>query len=67
MQIHSLSGKAMEIKDSDLALIVISEVRARRVSDIRGNAVVGLEVAHAIRQALRDEGFEIVRHDAQRR
>jgi hypothetical protein len=61
-EFRSLSGEPMEMSDSDRILCIISDERWRQTSKLDGTKVVGPETALMIREALRAEGFEILRH-----
>lgn len=57
---RSLSGKTMELTDEDRILCIIMDTPWRTTTDIAGIKIVG-QTAFDIRDALREEGFEIVR------
>lgn len=60
---RSLSDQPMEITDADRILCIIMDLPSRPMKDLRGQEVIGVHSAVEIRDALRDEGFEIVRAD----
>lgn len=60
--IYSLSGVEMVVRDDDRILLAIMDTKAGPfTSDIDGNKLIGPTNAVAIRNALKEAGFEIVR------
>ncbi len=62
---RSMSGEPMVLTDADRVICIIMGLPARTMRDIKGRAIIGCESAIEIRDALREEGFEIVRTHGQ--
>lgn len=62
--IYSLSGVEMDVRDDDLILLAIMDTYAGPfTTDIEGKKMIGPQNAVAIREALKDAGFKIVRQE----